>query len=150
MPTPCDFLDDQQMTWFRFAILQESRRDRDCQAAKNRKNQVRCHMMICSCLFPSGAARASSRGIHLWCLGMTPSDSLGTCLVVSASSRSIPLLCHPGVQQGNSPLAPGYDTVCLEFRRLLLLIYDDTYTLCSCMWQEYVAAGASFPAPPAL
>jgi len=71
---------------------------------------VRCHMMICSCLFPSGAARASSRGIHLWCLGMTPSDSLGTCLVVSASSRSIPLLCRPGVQQGNSPLVPGYDT----------------------------------------
>jgi len=32
-------------------------------AVKNRRNQVRCHMMICSCLFPSGAARASSRGI---------------------------------------------------------------------------------------
>ena len=120
--------------------------------------------------------------IPLWCLGMTPSDSLGTCLVVSASSRGIPLLCRPGVQQGNSPLClgmtpsdcpefgtclvvsassrvfpscaagrpAGYDTVCLEFRGLLLLIYDDIYTLCSCLWQECVASGASFPAPPAI
>ena len=104
----------------------------DCQAVKNWRNQVRCHMMICSSLFPvpahsfqptltpallcwllaktrrrrgrlqlmrdrlgagewqpqpprvrvaahltSGAARASSGGIPLWCLGMTPSDGLG-------------------------------------------------------------------------
>ena len=89
--------------WHGF-VSQPCRRE----AVKNRRNQVRCHMMICSCLFPYGAAQASSRGIPLWCLGMTPSYSLGTCLVVSASSRGIPLLCRPGVQQGNSPLVPGY------------------------------------------
>ena len=32
------------------------------------------------------------QGHSLWCLGMTPSDSLGTCLVVSASFPAPPAI----------------------------------------------------------
>ncbi len=107
-----------------------------------RRNQVRYDMLImmssCQCtlhlclfvlsrrlqgVFPSGAVSRRLAGVF-------PAGA------ARASSRGIPRLC-PGMTQCD----------CLESRYLLLLIYDDTYTLYSCQWQECVQVIA-LPDPP--